>query len=138
MFRLFAPSKLPTLFGYSYSFVMSGSMEPEISAGDMVVCKAQNAYELNDIIVYYDEQEKVFILHRIVGKTADGFITKGDFNPECDTYPVPPKAIQGKVVLAIPDMKTYRDITYGILLTLLVEYAVMTITMRKQDLPPLE
>ncbi len=119
-----APDKMPTFFGYSGSIVLSGSMEPTLSAGDMVICKEQDSYAINDIIAYYDEQEGEFVLHRIVGTSADGLITQGDFNPDHDPLPVKLKNVQGKVVLAIPNMKTYRDILLGGTIVLLVEHSV--------------
>ncbi len=121
------PNKIPTFFGYSGSFVVSGSMEPTISTGDMVICKAQDSYEINDVIVYYDEQDGVFVMHRIIGNSADGFFTKGDFNPDHDPVPVPTQNVQGKIVLAIPNMKTVRDIMIGALLVLLFDYGIKPI-----------
>ncbi len=125
--RIANPSKLPTYFGYSSSFVISGSMEPVISAGDLVIFKTQDSYEINDVIAYYDEQDGVFVLHRIIGSSTDGFITKGDFNPDHDPVPVKFENIQGKVVLAIPNLKTYFDMFKGALILLFVQYTVKLI-----------
>ncbi len=121
------PSKTPTFFGYSGALVFSGSMEPTLSTGDMVICKSQKDYEIDDVIAYYDEEDGIFILHRIIERREEGFITKGDFNPDCDPLPVKLENVQGKVVLAIPNMKTYRDIAIGALLTLFVEQCIKLI-----------
>ncbi len=126
-FRLVAPTRLPTFFGYAGSFVVSGSMEPTVSTGDMVIFQEQDAYEIDDIIVYYDEEDGAFILHRIIGIDADGFITKGDFNPLEDPDSVQPECIQGKVVISLPNMKTYRDMLLGALLLLALEFIIKRI-----------
>ncbi len=118
------PNRLPSFFGYSGSIVVSGSMEPAISMGDMVICKEELTYRLNDVIAYYDEVDGVFILHRIIGEHEEGFITKGDYNPEADPVVVQPASIQGRVIYEISNAKTYRDIALGVLLTLLAEYMI--------------
>ncbi len=118
------PNKIPTFFGHSVAFVISGSMEPTLSTGDMVICQAQPSYQTNDVIAYYDEQDGVFVLHRIVGNSNNGFFTQGDFNPTHDPVPVKAENIQGKVVLAIPNMKTYFDIATGAFLALFTEHTI--------------
>ncbi len=128
IFSVIVPNKMPTVFGYSSSLVVSGSMEPTYSTGDMVVCKAQNDYEINDVIIYYDESDGIFVLHRIISESADGFITKGDFNPSQDPAPVKLENVQGKVVLDIPNMKTYRDMLLGATIALLIEFIISQIT----------
>ena len=42
--RLVYKEDLPSLFGYSIVTVLSGSMEPEFSPGDMLLIKAQKDY----------------------------------------------------------------------------------------------
>ncbi len=127
IFQMVVPDKLPSFFGYSHSLVFSGSMEPTLSTGDMVICKEQDGYQINDIIVYYDEQENEFVLHRIIGNGADGFITKGDFNPDQDPAPVKMENVQGKMIFAIPNVKTFRDIAIGALLVLVIQQCVKLI-----------
>ncbi len=127
--NLVNPTKMPIFFGYSSSLVVSGSMEPTLSTGDMVVCKAQESYKVNDIIIYYNEQEGAFIVHRIIGTCDNGFITKGDFNSAQDPQPVKLENIQGKVIHDIPHVKTVRDIAIGALLVLLVEHGVKLIVI---------
>ncbi len=121
------PSKLPFFCNYTHALVLSGSMEPTLSMGDMVICKREEGYQINDVIIYYDEQCGEFVMHRIVGNALEGFITKGDFNPDNDPLPVRKENIQGKVVRTIPNMKTVRDIAVGALLVLLVEHGVKLI-----------
>ncbi len=127
------PERLPSAFGYSSSLVASGSMEPTLSTGDMVICRAQESYALDDVIAYYDEEEEVFILHRIIGSGEDGWITQGDFNPVPDPLPVKKEQIQGKVVYTLPNMKSARDVMLGAMLALLIEHTLNALSALIQE-----
>ena len=94
--------KLPTLFGYSQAKVLSGSMEPVFSAGDMLVFKDKESYEVNDIVIF--SQGNAFVTHRIVGEENGGFITKGDANNVEDKELLKEENIKGEVVLIIPNI----------------------------------
>ncbi len=91
----------PELFGYSHFVVLSGSMEPTFSAGDMVVSKSQEQYELNDVVTYRDGAGQL-VTHRIVGRTGGQFITKGDANNTEDQELLPPERIVGKLAVCFP------------------------------------
>ena len=52
-------NQLPMPFGYGAAVVLSGSMEPTFSTGDLIVVKEQNDYILDDIVVY---QEASFLV----------------------------------------------------------------------------
>ncbi len=92
--------KHPTLFGFSSAMVLTGSMEPAISANDMIVTQKKTAYEVGDIIMF--ESGNILVTHRIAEKTEDSFITKGDANNVEDASPVKAEQIVGKVILIIP------------------------------------
>jgi len=95
--------------------VQSGSMEPTIKMGDVVVVKPAhstgsgqaNDYKIGDIITF-GAQSKIEtpVTHRIFNiKTVDGkpfYITKGDFNNGPDQKEISREQIIGKVVLTIP------------------------------------
>ena len=88
--------------------IATGSMEPAINIGDVVIVNKTSADELNtgDIIQYRSGDST--IIHRIAAKKAasDGdwqFITKGDNNNGADAVPVSSDQILGKVVLVIPN-----------------------------------
>jgi len=87
-----------------YFFVSSGSMEPTVPVGSIVVVKPVGLTTLKegDIICFGDLQEQLIITHRIVEITYDGFITKGDANEESDPFIVEKKDVIGKVVFTIP------------------------------------
>lgn len=85
--------------------VISGSMEPTIRTGSMVIVVPQDAYRQGDIIAFIDPVIGRNV-HRIVGEVdADGavlFTTKGDAAEMPDRIPVPQRKIEGKVVTILP------------------------------------
>jgi len=92
---------------YKLLVVQSGSMQPEIKLGSVVLVKPAAEYSLNDIITYRDaENQKITITHRIVSidELEDGklFITQGDANDAQDTKRVTQESIIGKVDSSIP------------------------------------
>lgn len=92
---------IPKFLGISPLIVLSGSMQPAINAGDIVVIREQPSeqYKLGDVATYLDGTTA--FTHRIVGKEAGGFILKGDNNNVSDDI-VPREQFLGKVVLRIP------------------------------------
>ena len=95
------------LFGYTFFEVATGSMYPTIEVGDIVIVNITKDVKENDIIVYKDEEN--FITHRIVKKTSEEIITKGDANNTEDA-PINENAILGKVVNKIPHFGTIRKV----------------------------
>lgn len=85
--------------------IISGSMEPTIRTGSMVIVIPQDEYEQGDIIAFIDPDIGRNV-HRIVGEVnRDGikyFITKGDAASRPDRTPVPLGRIEGKVVMIFP------------------------------------
>ena len=86
--------------------VASGSMEPTINIGDMVIiqkCDA-NDVEVNDVIEY--SRKEYSVIHRVIEKYEKNgetyFITKGDNNTSADNDPVNEKMIKGKVIFKVP------------------------------------
>ena len=90
----------PYIFGYAPLTVLSGSMEPAFSAGDLVVIHREEAYAVGDVITY--RNGSALITHRLIGDGPEGVTTKGDFNDTPDLEPVAVKQIVGRVVLVIP------------------------------------
>lgn len=94
--------KLPTVFGFSQAVVLSGSMEPTFSVGDLLIIHKEDAYQCGEVITFSDGA--YMTTHRIVEETADGFITRGDYNNTPDGEPVKPEQIKGRVVKIIPKL----------------------------------
>jgi len=83
--------------------VQSGSMEPAIKTGSLVMIKKADDYQKEEVITYQNEQDsRVTATHRIVEIKDGQFITKGDANNAVDTTAVPKNLILGKVTLVIP------------------------------------
>lgn len=91
--------ELPKIFGFGQVIVISGSMEPAISAGDLLVIREQAQYQVNDVVTY--QWGNSLCTHRIVSIEGDQMITKGDANNTTDE-PTAMNLINGKVVFTIP------------------------------------
>lgn len=89
-----------SILGYSLEIVISGSMEPAVSTGDLILVKVQDQYDIHDIISYRDGD--AIITHRIVQSSIEGFLTQGDSNNVPDHKLVQPDQIIGTVVLVLP------------------------------------
>ncbi|MCQ2551260.1 MAG: signal peptidase I [Clostridia bacterium] len=79
--------------------VLSGSMEPTLSVNDIVFFSKMKEYKAGDIVVFRDDG--MTSVHRIVKKSKDEIVTKGDFNNALDP-PITADKILGKVILSIP------------------------------------
>jgi signal peptidase len=90
---------LPKIFGFGQVIVISGSMEPAISAGDLLIIKEQSQYQVDDVVTY--EWGNSLCTHRIVSLDGDQMITKGDANNTVDESTAM-SLIEGKVVFRIP------------------------------------
>lgn len=111
---LFATDKSPqkSLFGYRYYTVLTPSMEPELSVGDMVIVKLANADEIaeGDVITFNPSSETdAYLTHRVTqlfpdyqGTGVTCFKTKGDANETEDSFLVDSSRLIGKVAFHIP------------------------------------
>lgn len=100
----FLRQDLPTINGYGVLEVVSGSMEPTIGVGDLIVVNT-NYDELKekDIITFYDGNGS-FVTHRIIDIVDDEFITKGDNNNSEDQDRVKREKVVGKYITRINGM----------------------------------
>lgn len=94
-----AGNAVPMPFGIGASVVLSGSMEPTLSVGDLLIIREQDSYEAGNVVVYQSGTTPV--VHRVVSISGETVITRGDANNANDT-PFPTAAIKGEVVAAIP------------------------------------
>jgi len=91
---------IATVNGYALLEVVSGSMEPTIHVGDMIIIDTKaKEYQENDIVTFYDN-EGSFTTHRIVSIDEDTMITKGDNNQSQDDE-MPVENILGKYVFKV-------------------------------------
>ena len=83
--------------------VQSGSMEPTIHTGSMVVVTGAASYDTGDIITFgLDSKDQPSTTHRIAEKKPGQYVTKGDANNTADIREITDSEIIGKVRLAIP------------------------------------
>ena len=94
---------VPSICGYAPLIVLSGSMETEIYAGDLVIVKEVEiaSLEKGDIIAFYtDDTKKTIVTHRIEDIIEENgnikFITKGDNNDTRDSGIVDSNLVVGK------------------------------------------
>lgn len=73
-----AGNQMPMPFGYGVAAVLSGSMEPTFSKGDLIFVKETDKIAVGDIVVYRSGRE--LIVHRVVDLTGDRVTTQGDAN----------------------------------------------------------
>lgn len=94
--------------GYDVRIVLSGSMEPAISTGSLVIVQDRDRYEVGDIIMFTDSRRRDDLptTHRIIDdRVIDGelaYITKGDANDNVDPDPIRLGSVRGLVVFTIP------------------------------------
>lgn len=90
---------MPMPFGYGAAVVLSGSMEPTFSAGDLIIVMEPDALAVGDIVVYQDSGS--LVVHRIIAMDGEILTTQGDANNAPDS-PVSASAVKGKVLFWIP------------------------------------
>lgn len=94
-----AGDPVPMPFGVGSAVVLSGSMEPAVSVGDLLIISEWNNYQVGDIVVY--QSGRIAVTHRIVSISGDEVITRGDAN-NAEDEPISLERIKGKVVMIIP------------------------------------
>lgn len=129
LFLVAAVVILAPFAGWRIETVMSGSMEPAIPVGGMVILGPVSAssIQVGDIISYDNGQ--VEICHRVIAVDEGDparYITKGDANRSPDGTSVTPDKVTGKLVVTLPlagylinFVKTPLGLFFTILLPLL-------------------
>ncbi|HEX4906446.1 MAG TPA: signal peptidase I [Acidimicrobiales bacterium] len=99
----------PRFLPYQTYFVRSGSMEPTIHVGAMVVLTKTDAtkLEVGDIITFENpDKPGTLVTHRIVGvengEAGRTFTTKGDANGSADSWRVPAQGDGWKYAFNVP------------------------------------
>ncbi len=88
--------ELIKLYNTAILVVLTGSMEPTIKSGEMIIIKEQTDYNVDDIVTY-KEDRNFFVTHRIINKYEDKYETKGDNNNLIDEL-IDKDQIEGKVI----------------------------------------
>ncbi len=90
--------------GWSPTLVTTGSMEPLVTPGDVVMIRPVPVDELvPNTVILFERADDERVLHRIVEQLPDGtFRTQGDANAVPDSEFLHAEKIQGAAVLAVP------------------------------------
>ena len=127
------PNETPAFLGYKMYVIVSGSMQPELDIGDIVIVKIANPEDLKkDDIISFRKGQSV-ITHRIaeVVKTDEKleFVTRGDNNNTNDKDTVLSKEIEGIVINKIQNIGrivlVLRDKTLIIIIVLIYYIFIM-------------
>ena len=120
-----AQNDYANLFGYTFFEVATGSMNPTMQIGDVIVVRITGEVEQNDIIVYKDGES--IITHRLIKKDENKLIAKGDANNSEDK-PIEPNMVLGKVERIIPKLGIWRKIltspeVVGLIIVLIIIFS---------------
>ena len=101
------------LIGYRVFNIVSGSMEPEYSVGDLIYVKEVDPATIKpgDVITFVLNEDLVVATHRVVRVDAEKqrLYTKGDANDTEDGAPVHFKNVIGVPQFAIPSLGYVSD-----------------------------
>ncbi|GAA4115371.1 signal peptidase I [Enteractinococcus coprophilus] len=97
---------VPKLMGGAGLTVLSGSMEPTYSPGDMVVSVPQESYAIGDVVTFQPVSgDPTLVTHRIIAHRAGdegvSYVTRGDANGQ-DDDPIIEEQVMGKVIYHVP------------------------------------
>lgn len=100
-------SFFPIAGNYKFLTVLSGSMEPKIKTGSVVIVKPSDNYKIGDIITFgKNTKTETPTTHRIydiaVERGEQMYITKGDANEDPDIKQIAKKEVIGKALFSIP------------------------------------
>ena len=132
-----AVSAFPAKGNIQIKVVESGSMEPKIKTGSVVLIKPEAKYAVGEIITFdsdfKDERgAKVPITHRVIEvKTENNlvtYLTKGDANEESDGQIILARKVIGKVLFDVPYVGYAIDTAkkpYGFLALILIPALIL-------------
>ena len=119
-----------SLFGFRIYRVISGSMQPALQIGDVIIIKKANNYAEKDIITY--DNGLTTITHRIKSINGDEIITEGDANDAPDK-PITKDRILGKYFFRISTFSVFSIMLTGktiYLIMVLVLFAILLFAIR--------
>ena len=128
-------NQMPMPFGFGMSVVQSGSMEPTLSVGDLIIVVPEDEYIVGDIVVFQDGRS--LTVHKIIEVDGEMITTQGDANNVADD-PIPQRDIKGKMVACVPRVGYAIDVIKSgpvtiILLGLAVFLYVLSLKRERHD-----
>lgn len=138
--KIINKEEIPFITNQNSYVVLSGSMEPEISIGDIVISKKTSIDEIRkgDIITF--NTQNMMVTHRVVEITNDEggrirYITKGDNNNANDIGTIGFENIVGKYSSKIPKLGyvvLFIQKYLALVITVFIFIIVFIITKKKQ------
>lgn len=98
---------VPRVLGGEALTVLTGSMQPTYSPGDVVVSVPQDSYAVGDVVTFQPVSgDPTLITHRIVavqlgGPEGTSYVTRGDANG-ADDDPIKAEQVMGEVLYHVP------------------------------------
>ncbi len=134
------PNEVPSFLGWKPFIVLSGSMETQISAGDLVVVKQvdTNTLKKGDIIAF--KENDIVITHRIdeiiQEENTTKYITKGDNNNTQDMGYVVPEQIEGKYefkIARLGNLAMFTQTPLGMIVCLSIPILILIVIQIKDS-----
>ncbi len=89
--------------GWSPVVVTSGSMEPALSVGDVILIDTgSDSTAVQRSVIVFERPDGEVVAHRVFSVEPNGFVTKGDANEAPDTDRVLPDQVLGVGRLVVP------------------------------------
>ena len=126
---------MPMPLGAGAAVVLTGSMEPTLSANDLIFVVRSSEYKISDVVVYSTAGTPV--VHRVIDIDEENgiIITQGDANNTADA-PVSLSKVKGKVVFSIPGIgiipRFVRTVP-GMIMTLVVLFVLLFLSKQSKN-----
>lgn len=126
---------VPMPLGFGVTVVLTGSMEPTLSANDLVFVAKSGHYSVGDVVVY--QTGGTAVIHRIIEAEPESgvIVTMGDANDAPDE-PVLLSKVKGKMLFKIPfigfAVKLLKTVP-GIIMTLILLFTLLFLSVRARE-----
>ena len=123
---------MPMPFGYGWAVVLSGSMEPSIQVGDLIIVSENAPYAVGDTVVY--QNGSMLVVHRVTAIDGDMITAKGDANDTADR-PINRNAVKGAVVAVVPKVGILVNLAKtpaGTIALIAAAFAMVELPYRKE------
>lgn len=91
----------------SYILTQGDSMLPTFEPGGLVITRAEDHYEVGDVVAYDNAQLHSVVMHRIVATDGDRFVLQGDNNDFLDGFRPTADEVVGKQWLELPGIGVF-------------------------------
>ena len=124
------PNKTPSFLGIKTYSIISGSMDPALKIGDIVIVKETLEKKLKKGQIISFRQGQSVVTHRIIDvREKDNkkiYITKGDNNNVEDNMEIDASLIEGRVIYRIPFLGRISQMLQGKIIIIVI--AIMAYT----------